>query len=29
VNLKNNSEIDYDMGYVTFAGEKDVELARH
>jgi len=29
MNFKNNSEIDYDMGYVTFPGEKDVELARH
>jgi hypothetical protein len=29
VNLKNNSEIDYDMSYVTFVGEEDVELAGH
>jgi hypothetical protein len=29
VNLKNNSEIDYDMSYVTFVREEDVELAGH
>jgi hypothetical protein len=29
VNLKNNSEIDYDMSYVTFVGEEDVELVGH